>query len=423
MNSTPANLPTATSPTIFGHTESFLTLLFAVSVFVWKPGIYVSSSLIIAYLATRAFLDINYRQMLWQSKLTKLTFAMFALGLFTSAISANQFEDFSWMARKTMFLPAIVFFTFALAHQRNKDIAMTGLVAGFWIASLITLSRYGWQINFGGRMQGIWPQGTWDNLLGLFLCFLVLYAKWANSKIGIRVVYIATMLMAFLMVLLAGGRGPWLALAISLIIYFVFFKRDKKVVITMIVGAAIAVIAGTTVLHDRTQALLGRVTSIADTKEASNSLRLQLWAIGTAHMKELIKAEPFKALFGLGTKSYQTAQHEFFKTMDLDQRARIDLAGFSVSNGDVHNNYIDSALRSGLVWTSAMFLYLIWLPTRFRLSQIRTKPEPAIMLMYFCIMAMFYTVVPHFMSFFFALFLSLLGLPLHQSNLPQKHEH
>jgi len=65
----------------FERTESFLTLLFAVSVFVWKPGIYVSSGLITAYLLVRSMIDHEYGQMVWRSKITQVSLAMFLLGL------------------------------------------------------------------------------------------------------------------------------------------------------------------------------------------------------------------------------------------------------------------------------------------------------------------------------------------------------
>jgi len=412
----------ATRSTAFDRTESFLTFLFAISVFVWKPGIYVSSGLIILYLALRATLQSDYRQSLWQSQLAKITLAMFALGLFTSAISANQLEDFLWMARKTMFLPAIVFFAFALTKQRNKDIAMTGLIVAFWTASLLTLSKYGWQMHFGGRMEGTWPQGTWDNLLGLFFVFLVLHFNWISSKTLTRIIYVATILMTLLMLLLAGGRGPWLAVTSSLALYFLVFKRDKKVIITAIMVSVIGLVASATIFQDRTQALLSRAASIANTDESSNWVRLQLWGIGIAHMGELIRTEPFKAVFGSGTKSYQATQVEFFKTMPYDEQRRAQLALFGAPNGDTHNNYLDSALRSGLLWTAAIFMYLIWLATQFSTRSISNRPEPTILLVYFLIMAIFYTVVPHFMSFFFVLLIPILLSPMsQQQKLEDQH--
>jgi O-antigen ligase len=286
---------------------------------------------------------------------------------------------------------------------------MIGLVASFWVASLITLTQYGWQFNFGARMQGIWPQGTWDNLLGLYLCFMVLWFRWAGASMAERVIYVLTMLMALLMVVLAGGRAPWLALFISLAAYFLLFHRNPKVIVTAAVIAALGVITSVTLFQDRTEQLLNRVTSITQTEsDSSNWIRLQLWGIGLSHMGELISNQPLKAVFGSGAKSYDPTQVAFFETMPYEPRARERLVAYGYPTGDTHNNYIDSALRNGLLWTAAMFLYFLWLPTRFSLTQIRANPEPSVLVVYLGIMAMFYTVVPHFMSFFFALIIILL---------------
>ncbi|HEY7804459.1 MAG TPA: hypothetical protein VIC30_08520, partial [Orrella sp.] len=157
------------------YLESFCVLLFAVAVFIWKPGIYVASGLICLYLILRITIETEFRNTLWNSTLAKLSLGMYALGLITATLGAETYQDVSWMARKTLFLPVVVFLAFALKRQVNQRLAMTGLVIGFWIATFITLWDYDWQLNLGHRMQGPWPQGTWDSLLGLFFIFIVLY--------------------------------------------------------------------------------------------------------------------------------------------------------------------------------------------------------------------------------------------------------
>lgn len=396
----------------FEHTASFLTLLFAVSVFVWKPGIYATSGMIIAYLLLRVGIDANYRQALWGNSLNKATLGVFALGLITAAIGAEELSDWTWMARKTMFLPAIVFFGLALSHEHNRRLAIFGLISSFWIASVLTLWEYDWQFVIGGRMQGTWPQGTWDNLLGMFLTFLVLYYRWGATKTTFRVMYVATLLMAFFMLLLAGGRGPWLATAASVLVYVLVFRRNRKVLLAGLVGAVIIAIAATTVLESRTQAVLDRIQSITETsqvKDGSNWVRLQLWHIGATHLHHMLLNEPMKAIFGSGAKSYTPKQIEFFKTMPYDNDDRALLKDYGYPSGDPHNTYLDSALRNGLLWTMAIFAYLVWLCTRFNVRETLARPEPLVLLMYLCIMAMFYTVLPHFVSFFFAMFVMMLA--------------
>ncbi|MCD8503798.1 MAG: O-antigen ligase family protein [Burkholderiaceae bacterium] len=398
---------------IFEHAASLLTLLFAVSVFVWKPGIYATSGAIIAYLLVRSAVDVQYRQLLWSNSITKVTLAMFALGLVTAAIGAQQLSDWTWMARKTMFLPVIIFFAVALSHETNRKLALFGLITCFWIASILTLWEYNWQFVFGGRMQGTWPQGTWDNLLGIFVTFLVLFYRWTSSALIYRSIYWVTLLMAVLMLLLAGGRGPWLATVASVGIYLIVFRPNRKVLLAGLAGIIVATIAATTLFENRTEALIDRIQSIGATsqeQDGSNWVRLQVWHIGATHFEHILKTDPVAGLFGSGAKSYNPKQIEFFETMPYSPEDRALLQSYGYPSGDPHNTYIDSALRNGLVWTVAIFVYLIWLCTQFKIRQTFARAEPLVLLMYLCIMAMFYTVLPHFMSFFFALFVMMLKL-------------
>ena len=392
----------------FEHLESFCTLLFAVAIFVWKPGIYVSSGLITLYVITRCALDRAYAQQLWASRVAVVTLALFALGIVTATIGAEQLKDITWMARKTLFLPVIVFFMFALNKPKNRTLAMAGLIGSFWIASLITLWEYGWRFDFGGRMEGTWPQGTWDTLLGLFLTFMIVQFRWFGSSGLQKTLYVLTILMALVMVLLAGGRAPWLGAMVCLAIYFVISKPSWRVL-----GGALAVLIlvaslGATVFEQKSRVILDRVTSITDTtNNGSNWIRLKLWGIGVAHLSERLQNAPLEAIVGGGAKSYHQKQIEFFETLPYDPNDRVTLRDFGYPSGDTHNNYIDSALRHGLLWTAAAFLYLIWLCTGFSLTKTRTNPAPALLLLYLMVVGMFYNVVPHFVTFFFALFVTL----------------
>ena len=393
----------------FEHIESFLTLLFAVSVFVWKPGMYVSSGLITAYLLTRSAIDRDYARMVWSHPIAKASLAMFVLGLITSTIGAEQFEDIAWMARKTLFLPAVVFFVFALESQRNRKLAMAGLIGSFWVASLLTLNEYDWQLRFGDRMGGTWPIGTWDALIGLFFTFMVLSHGWTGTGIWPRAVHIATTLMALLMLILAGGRAPWIGALLSLGTYFVIkllLVRDKRVLLLSIVAAALITTMLSTILEDKARPVVDRLSTVLNTttEGSSNWIRLQLWKIGIAHLDTLKAENPKEFFFGGGSLSYDNKQVEFFKTLPFNESDRALLRQQGYPSGDAHNNYIDSALRSGVIWTACMVLYLIWLCTQFKLSVLRSNPGPAVLLLNLLVMGMFYTVFPHFLTLFFVLF-------------------
>jgi len=391
------------------HLESFCVLLFAVAVFIWKPGIYVASGLICLYLILRTTIETEFRNTLWNSTLTKLSLGMYAVGLITATLGAETYQDVAWMARKTLFLPVVVFLAFALKRQINQRLAMTGLVIGFWIATFITLWDYNWQLSFGSRMQGPWPQGTWDSLLGLFFIFIVLYLARIRHTYRITLLCALTATMAFVMMLLAGGRAPWLAASIGLSIYFLLFKQNKKMVLGLLVTGIVITVIGLTTLQDKTQPIVDRLASITNTTtNESNWIRLQLWEVGTLHLTEFATNKPLSLAFGGGSLSYDAKQREFFKTLPFDPNDRQRLYDYGYPTGDTHNTYIDNALRHGVVWTTLITLYLIWLCTRLSWRYIRSNPEPAILLIGLLVMSMFYTMVPHFATFFFVLFVALL---------------
>lgn len=369
----------------------------------------MSSGLITAYLLVRSMIDHEYGQMVWRSKIAQISLAMFLLGLVTATIGAEELTDITWMARKTLFLPVIVFFAFALEQPRNRTVAITGLIATFWVASLITLNAYDWQLHFGGRMEGHWPQGTWDTLLGLFFPFTVFAFKWKNQTSMMRIGQSATIFMALLMLFLAGGRATWVGALASIFLYYFVFKFNIRTLMIGALTSAIFALLISTVFYDRAQPILDRFASIADTEtEGSNWIRLQLWKIGLKHMQEFAFEDPKQLLFGGGAESYDAKQRAFFSTLPYDRSDRIRLVEYGYPTGDTHNTYLDNALRHGIVWTSAMTLYLIWLCIGFRFFGTRTTPSSSALLLNLLIVGIFYTVVPHFATFFFALFVLLL---------------
>ena len=394
----------------FNHFESFCVLLFAVAVFVWKPGIYVSSGLICVYLIARALSEAEFRGALMTSTLAKVSLGVYVIGLVTATLGADSVQDVTWMARKTLFLPVIVFLAFALTRKRNQDLAMLGLVSSFWIATLLTLWEYNWQLNFGGRMQGTWPQGTWDSLLGLFFPFMVLYMFCRPMNMVMAIIYGLTTAMALVMLLLAGGRAPWLGAFIGLGIYFLIFKRNRKTMLGMLGVAVITTGLGLTLFQDKVQPVIDRFSTVTNTTTVgSNWVRLRLWEIGGHHLAQFAKDDPMSLAFGGGALSYDQKQIEFFKTLPYDPDDRQRLKEYGYPSGDVHNTYIDNALRHGVLWTVFSTIYLIGLCTRFSWRYMRQNPEPSILLVGLLIVGMFYTMVPHFATFFFVLFVGLLA--------------
>jgi len=388
--------------------EIFSVFLFSISIFIWKPGIYVSSGIIIAYMLARLATDSSYRSDLMASKVMRVSMALFVFGLITATIGMQQPDDLLWMARKTLFFPVAGFLFIALVRPENRKSALIGLLLGFWIASVRTLVE-NWSELGNDRVAGTWPLGTWDTLLGLFFLFLVLIFDSKNLRPLIRTFVIISAVLAAVLLILAGGRGPFLALACAFAVYFVFYKANSRTLLFLVALFGVAVLLGTTVLHDRTQGLMHKFELAADFTDGSNWIRIKLWGIGYEHIKELAVHQPVSLLFGSGSKSYDQMHISFFEAMPYDEEDRKKLIEYGYPSGDAHNNYIDSTLRNGLLWTIAAFAYLVWLTTRSTGTALSHNPAPFVMLIYFMVLAIVYTMVPHFASFFFVLFVALLS--------------
>jgi O-antigen ligase len=397
------------TPMLAEQVESFLVVLFAVSIFMWKPGIYVSSALIIVYTCIGIFRSQDYRQKYLGSHVAVMSVAMFVVGTTTSLIAMQQTEDLLWMVRKTLFLLTVGFLLIAFNNEKNKKIAFYGLVAGFWVASLLTIFK-NWQLmGVITRVEGTWPQGTWDALLGLFLVFLLLSIKDVFSKsvpsLRTKLFLFATLCMSVFQLIWAGGRIPFVACVGAILLYVLTLKLSKRMVINAMLASVIAVMLSVTVFKDHADSLINRVQSITDVSNDDYWVRLNLWKVGFNHAVFFMKNEPSTFLFGAGGKSYGPMQIEFFQDMPMNAVDREKFQSFGYPSGDPHNMYIDSILKNGVIWTILFLIYLLWLATGFKLKQSWQRPEPFILLSFYLVLGIAYTILPHFFTYFLVFFM------------------
>ena len=389
-------------------TESFLVVLFAISIFIWKPGIYVSSALIIAYTCICFLRNKEYRHQYLNSNIAVVSVAMFAVGIVTSLIAMQEIDDVLWAARKTLFLLAIGFLIIAFKNERNKKLAFYSVIAGFWVAALLTIFKNWHQIGIITRIEGTWPQGTWDALLGLFFVFLVVSMRSTVFSLKTKLFMVATFCMSIYQLIWAGGRIPLLASIVVLVLYLLTLKLTKRMVINAILAALVAITFSMTIFKDNVDHFYNRVQSIADVSNNDYWVRLNLWQIGFNHAVFFMKNEPMTFLFGAGGKSYGPMQIAFFKEMPIDQSDREKLQAIGYPSGDTHNMYIDSVLKNGFVWTGLFLIYLLWLATGFNIKKTWQQSEPFILLSYYAVLGMAYTILPHFFTYFLTFFIMYL---------------
>lgn len=131
-----------------------------------------------------------------------------------------------------------------------------------------------------------------------------------------KAIYAITTVMACMMMLLAGGRAPWLGALIGLFIYFLVLKPNRKLLLGMVGITATVGKLRMTMFQDKVQPIRDRFATVTNTTTvASNWFRLRLWETGGHQFVDLAKNDPLSFVFGGGALSYDAKQIEFFNTL------------------------------------------------------------------------------------------------------------
>ena len=409
-------MPSLASPQAFLRLENLLVLMLGVSIFVSKPIIYASSGLLILYCLIRIVIDKPYGCRILTSPLTWASVAIYLLGVVATIIYPTTLEDTAWIARKSLFLLSFVPLYFAFADKRNRNWALFGLLGGFWIATALTLLEANWRPEDLTRLDGAtWLVDVWGVLCSLFAVFLLPRVYDRNSPMTVRVVVATTVLASLYVLFLTGARGPWLGAFIGIGAYLLLFQW-KTLALLMLIGA-LGYIPARQALPDSFAKLEEKVASMVDTggrdtaTSESNWIRLQLWKLSIAQDKEKFKNEPLELLFGSGPLNHLQAFKSFFNKTDVlpvQDKARLSRNNFP--SNDVHSMYLDATAKVGLLWTAASILWVIVLAVMG--LRRKTSHGPSVLGAPFCILTfliigVFYSLLPHFGTFFLFFFIAL----------------
>lgn len=387
--------------------ERLLVFVMAVAVFTWKPGMYIVPGALFLYFVVRVIRDAQYRADWLQSRISIFSLLLFVLGLICVWISVGNVKEVLWVARKGLCLLMVPPLVLAFRHQANRISAFWGLMIGLW-ANVVVVVVQSLALPLGqvlaGRIEGIWYLGPWDALLGLFIAFLLPKLTESTPQIPRMLVHI-TFAAAIVLLLLSGGRAPWVATALIMGAYLVLFHRKVLVYLTLTI--VVVGLAAVQFFPTQVQPKLERITSIVNTEDSGNWVRLHLWSLGVDHLKFYAQHEPLKLIAGAGPSTYHAEQKSFFTQQDYpaDVRARLILYGYPT--GDTHNMYLDAALRMGVVWTALFLVFMFALAYVPSGPSVRQRIAPLLLLGSYLIVGMFYTTVLSFVTFFIVFFLTL----------------
>ncbi|MFW8566919.1 O-antigen ligase family protein [Orrella sp. 11846] len=337
--------------------ELLIAFTFGISIFLWKPGMYVSSGMVLLYAIIRLSTDSVYRARLFSGWIGTASLILFILGILACWIYPGTLTDTLYYARKCMFLLLFAPLLLLFENPQNRRSGLFGLILGLWIAALLTAKAGGWQWE-GSRIAGSWSVDVMGVMTG-FVCVFMLPFIFQAQTLKHKIFWALCWFAAFVMLILTLARGPWLATGLLTLGFLLVYQR--KVLLLLVVIGLIAVWPAKHFAPKMFNHMQTRIVSIADSQHNdSNKIRLTLWELGGAHLQHKYTHDPVTFWFGSGPAHHIKDLMPFFEdTKNFSEEKKEYLTQHAYPGNDLHNTYIDTTSKMGIIWTTLAFAFLI----------------------------------------------------------------
>ena len=337
-----------------------LVFLLGLSIFLSNTGIYLCSALLVLYCVARLIADPDYRNFFQGNKVVNLSLLLYALGLAVTIIHPGAIEDISFYARKAgglLILPPLLE---AFRHKAQRNTALAALILGFWASLFYTMHQIGWWWT-GGRVAGTWLVDVWGVVLAMFVAFIVPHlftpgTKREGHSLSLKMLYAITTVAATILLVMSGGRGPWLGTLLAIFLFLLLYRRRLLLYLVLLLPMLYLPIHfwnPTPVTQT-----MERAESITDLEDRGNWIRLTLWKLSACHSLHTAINEPWKFLLGHGPKSHEAPMMAFHRETDcLSPETKERLRPFPTN--DMHNMYLDTLAKMGAVWTTLFLLFIV----------------------------------------------------------------
>lgn len=348
----------------FNKTERILLCIFSVSIFVSKPAITISTVLLVLFFFYRCIMDKSYRAALKNDKLILSAVALFSIGLLSRLLSPGYIGDVGYFFYKGLFLLVFPALVLAFRDKENRKLALILSMSGFTISvfwsfiQAFILSEDGWS---GQRVAGLWDVLRWAEITTFVYIFLL--AKLSDELVlSRRLIISVCMVLTVASLIFSGGRAGWVAVIFVTAIYILLFNR--KYLVFLILLSGVLAFSMYKIQPQRTEMIVNRALSVTETtaRDYSNYSRLLMWENGLKWMAFNYSEEPRQFLFGIGFKHFEKEYVSYLDSIiGSEKLIRQTLGNYSLR--DLHNSYIDSSHKMGILYTIMFYsfiLYLAW---------------------------------------------------------------
>lgn len=390
--------------------EATLVFCLGFGLFISKPVIYIASTALVLVFLTKVLSQADYRRAVRGNQWVTAGILLYLLGLVATLIYPGYWLDVSFYARKSLFLLLFGAMLIACQRQDTRISGLIGVLLGFWLAAMLTIYEMPWDGDGHRLRSASWPVDIWGVLCGLLAAFLIPSILSDRYSKLTRSVFAATALAAVIFMLLSGSRGPTLAIGAAVFLYLMLAHR-RILLVALLVGL-LMYWPTKTIWPDHINQIESRIASIGQTTtDESNWIRLHLWRLSIAQDQQKWADDPWVFLFGSGPENHIHEIRAFFNTTTtLTPEEKERLESFDYPSNDVHNMYLDSVAKMGVVWTIGVTLYLIGLMIsawRKRKRTANLSASATLVIATFLIIGIFYDAMLHFNAIFMAYFASL----------------
>lgn len=352
----------------FQKIEKVLLCVFSASIFLSKPAITISTALLVLFFIYRCIMDRCYLSELKSDKVIFSAVALFLMGLLSRVLSPGYIGDVGYFFYKGLFLLAFPALVLAMRDKENRRLAFILSMSGFAISvfwsfvQAFILSEGGWS---GQRVAGLWDVLRWAEISTFVFIFLL--AKLSDEVVLSKKLIISIcMALTFLSLILSGGRAGWVAVIIVSAIYMLFFNR--KYLVAFVVLCSALTFSIYKIQPEKIEVVINRALSVTETTECdySNYSRLLMWKNGLKWLSFNASEEPMQFLFGIGFKNFEKEYVSYLNSeSEIGSKELIEQTLGNYSLRDLHNAYIDSSNKMGVLYTVMFYFFIMYIAWSF----------------------------------------------------------
>ncbi|MGF1778455.1 O-antigen ligase family protein [Vibrio nomapromontoriensis] len=337
---------------VFSHSIfSWLLGGLALSLGVSKAGLSIFTILLLLVFigfSVKYRAELRFHSM---SRLSQWLLLLFASGSLLSLLSSGGLGSMKDFMNKGSLLLVLPICLHLLHDEKNRRFAFFSLLLGAVIASLYSLSMWAETLTSTeptDRIASFWDLGRWGEYVCYVLVFLLPLLSMPQSRKQ-RSAIILCFSLVLLALLISGMRGPFLAIVVSFLVYFLILNRRYLLhfAVLSILGTAVVFIATPSVIEF---AWLRFISIFDVTQNYSNLARLNMWFYAVDFFMHNLTNDVQGLLWGSGFGNLGPIFGSYMEQSNqLD--TLIQVTGGAASINDHHNAALNVVNQIGVVYT------------------------------------------------------------------------